>query len=315
MEVKDMGMTVETVNMLQDEMNKIPPEETAEEITAREAAEKTAADAKIKADADAKVIVDADAKKKEEEEAEKARIAAGGKPKTDEEEVNEARELREQLRVSTEALRKLAGDYERLNKIMLDKGLITEEEAKADKDKAAEAEALLQARQEKLNEMVAVMEVNPSYADVRQVCTQANFDDVIDAFARFYVKENGGKLQEVASNMEAEIFAEPNPYKKMYELVKKYHPKFTVVVDDKKKADEEAAKKVAADKKKKEDDDALKGKTKEQIAQETAANIGAGGTGGSGGAWTAAKIDGMDEEELKTVPKDIYNRYMLGLLK
>jgi hypothetical protein len=43
--------------------------------------------------------------------------------------------------------------------------------------------------------------------------------------------------------------------------------------------------------------------------------MGTGGTGGTGGAgWTAAKIDAMPEDELHTVPKDIYDKYLRGLL-
>lgn len=293
------GLTVEDVNAIQDEMNKIEPTKDEVDATAKATADaealkleeaKTAED-KAKADAEAKIAAEADK----------------GKEKADEE-VDDVRELKEQLRNNREALTKISADYQKLHKIMVDKGLLTEEEVTADKAKEAEIAAANAERQAKLTEMVTIMEVNPNYSDVRQVCTQGNFDDVIEAFSKFYVKENGGNLNEVASKMESEVWAEPNPYKKMYEIVKKYHPKFAVVDDSKTKEAADAAKKIA--------EEADKTKDKKVVdANPSAASLGAGGSGAGSSGWTSAKIDALDEDEIQSkVPKDIYDKYLKGIL-
>jgi len=296
-----MPLTVEDVNAIQDEMNKIGNDgKSAEEL----AAEAAAAEAKAKEDAakseEAKAVAekakaDEDAAKKAAEEKAKADEAAKGK--ADEEEVDDTRDIRQQLRESNAALKMLMGQYQKLNKVLEEKGLITEEEVKANKEAEEAASKLLQERTIKLNEMVAIMEVNPSYTDVRDVCSQANLDDLIEAFARHYVKEEGGDYNETVRKMEAEIWSEANPYKKIYELVKKFHPKY------------------AKPEEKKVDDKAVK-KDEKKVVEVTpsAANIGAGG-GGGGEGWTAAKIDALPEDELHTVPKDIYEKYLLGTLK
>jgi hypothetical protein len=191
---------------------------------------------------------------------------------------------------------------------MVDKGLITDDEIKATEAEESAAKAAYLERQSKLTEMVTIMELNPNYADVREVCSQGNLDDVVEAFSRYYIRENGGNLQEVSSKMEAEIWGEANPYKKIYELVKKYHPKFATKDDAAKQKDsEDAAKKIAAE--------ADKVKEKKVVdANPSAASIGAGGSGAGGTGWTSAKIDALPEDELNTVPKDIYDKYLKGTL-
>jgi hypothetical protein len=290
------GLTVEQVNEMQDEMNKIDDGDAEAAKVAEDAAkleEVKAAEDKAKADADALKI-------KEEE---------GGKAKDDkEEDVDVVRELKEQVRASNEALRKVTGDYQKLQKVMVDKGLITDDEIKATEAEESAAKAAYLERQSKLTEMVTIMELNPNYADVREVCSQGNLDDVVEAFSRYYIRENGGNLQEVSSKMEAEIWGEANPYKKIYELVKKYHPKFATKDDAAKQKDsEDAAKKIAAE--------ADKVKEKKVVdANPSAASIGAGGSGAGGTGWTSAKIDALPEDELNTVPKDIYDKYLKGTL-
>lgn len=290
------GLTVEQVNEMQDEMNKIDDGDAEAAKVAEDAAkleEVKAAEDKAKADADALKI-------KEEE---------GGKAKDDkEEDVDVVRELKEQVRASNEALRKVTGDYQKLQKVMVDKGLITDDEIKATEAEESAAKAAYLERQSKLTEMVTIMELNPNYADVREVCSQGNLDDVVEAFSRYYIRENGGNLQEVSSKMEAEIWGEANPYKKIYELVKKYHPKFAAKDDAAKQKDsEDAAKKIAAE--------ADKVKEKKVVdANPSAASIGAGGSGAGGTGWTSAKIDALPEDELNTVPKDIYDKYLKGTL-
>jgi len=231
---------------------------------------------------------------KKEVEGEKKEDADGAKKEEEDDGPDLVRELREQLRQSTDALRKVSSDYQKLHKVLVDKGVLSDEEVAASKAEEEAINKAIQERQVKLGEMVEIMELNPAYTDVRQVCTQSNFDDLIDAFARFYVSRNGGNLQEVATNMEREIWEEPNPYKKMYEMIKKYHPKF---------AKKEEAKKDEGEKK------------EEKKVTPSAANIADGGSGAGGSGWTAAKIDALDEDQLHTVPRDIYDKYLKGLLK
>lgn len=293
------GLTIEDVNTMQDEMNKIGDEALSD------AASAAAEAAKLE---EAKAAEEAAAKAKEEADKKEA-IAAKKDDSKPEDEIDTIRELKEQLRANQEALRKITGDYSKLHKTMVDKGLISEDEVKESEAEEAQRQAAFTERQGKLVEMVTIMELNPSYADVRQVCSQGNLDDIVDAFARYYVKENGGSMQEVAAKMEMEIWAEPNPYKKIYELVKKYHPKYAVVDAEKdavKKAEDDA-KKIA--------DEADKVKNKKPVdATPSAASIGAGGSGVGSGGWTSAKIDALPEDELSKVPKDIYDKYLKGTL-
>jgi hypothetical protein len=292
-----MGLTVEEVNEMQDEMNKIGDDEGSE--TDAKAVEDAAKLAEAKVADDAKIAEDA------------AKAKGVDDKKAEGDEVDILRELKEQVRASNEALRKATGDYQKLQKIMIDKGLITDEELELSKAEEASAQAAFAERQNKLNEMVTIMELNPNYADVRTICSQGNLDDVVEAFARYYVKENGGNLTTVSEEMEKEIWAEPNPFKKIYELVKKYHPKYAVKTDEseasKVKEAEEAAKKIAAEA------DKVKEKKVADVTPSAAA-IGAGGSGSGGGGWTAAKIDALDEDQLGTVPKDIYQKYLVGTL-
>jgi hypothetical protein len=303
------GLTIEDVNQIQEDMNPIGDVGEGGKILENVSDEAKAAEDAAKL-ADAKAAEDA--KAKEEADA-KAKEAEDSKGKNLEEEVDPVKELKEANRLLTENLQKVTADYQKLTKRMIDKGVLSEEDVEADKKVEAENLRAFNERQAKLSEIVAVMEVNPTYQDVRTVCTQANLDDIVDAFARYYVKENGGKLQDVALQMEQEIWAEPNPYKKIYELVKAYHPKFKVAEkkDDsdaaKLKEAEDAAKKIAAEA------DGVKEKKVVEVTP-SAANIGAGGSGAGSGGWTSAKIDALDEEDLKTVPKDIYDKYLANQL-
>jgi predicted flap endonuclease-1-like 5' DNA nuclease len=296
----NMGLTVEEVNEIQDEMNRIDLDEPVEKIPKEE----PKAENEEGKPEEAKPSEEKPKEEAPKEETKKDET--GSKAKEEEEDLDDVRELREQLRASQNALKKITGDYQKLNKILIDKGLITEDEAKATEEEEAAAQAAFQARQEKLQEMVSIMEINPDYKDVREVCSQRNFDDVVEAMARFYVKENGGKLPDVIESLEKEVWSEPNPYKRIYTLVKKYHPKYVVKGDTKKV--EEDAKKIA--------EEADKAKPKKAVeANPSAASIGAGGGGTGGGGWTAARIDALPEDELQTVPKDIYDKYLRGELK
>lgn len=289
------GLTIEMVNEMQDEMFKIDGEDKPSTETEPKVEVKTAKVEEPK--------VDGTETKEEVAVVEKKVEVPDGKAKEDD--VDIIRELKEQVRASNAALKQAISDYQKLQKVLIDKGVISDEEVKADAEAAEAAKAAFAERQNKLIEMVTIMELNPNYADVRQVCSQGNLDDVVEAFSRYYVKENGGNVQETVAQVEKEIWAEPNPYKKIYELVKKYHPKYAEPVAPAKPAED--LKKVAAE--------ADKVKEKKVIeATPSAANLGVGGSGAGGGGWTAAKIDALDEDKLNTVPRDIYEKHLLGKL-
>lgn len=272
------GLTVEGVNSLQDEMNKLD-EMLGDDDSAKVGKPKTEGKEPAPKASDEKPTEDTKAETKDDRD-------------------DIIRELRDSNRRMEESLKSITGEYQKLQKVMLDKGVITEEEAKQSEAEKAAATAAYNERQNKLMEMVAIMEVNPSYVDVRQVCTQGNLDDIVDAFSRFYVKENGGNQREVAAQMESEIWQELNPYKKIYELVKQYHPRYAPKEESKDgKATTETKEKKVVD------------------VTPSAATIGSGGSGTGSGGWTSAKIDELPETELHTVPKDIYEKYLMGQLK
>jgi hypothetical protein len=309
------GLTVEMVNEMQDAMNKIGDDEESKSADASKAADASDKSDKAKPDEDAAKAADAkDEGKKDGDDTNKDKKDEG---KEGDEGEDTVQSLREQLRESNAKLRSVESNYSKLHKTLVDKGVITAEEIEADKKEEEAAEAAYKERQDKLNEMVSLMEINPNYADVRAVCTQGNLDDLVDAFSRFYVKENSTpdnplKVADVAAKMEQEIWAEANPYKKIYELVKKFHPKYAVAAEKKEEKKEdvkEDAAKIAADA------DKVKGKDGKVVdANPSAANLGAGGSGAGTTGWTSARIDALPEDELHTVPRDIYDKYLKGTL-
>jgi len=231
----------------------------------------------------------------------------------------EVRELRELTRSQKIQLDRVQREYERVNKLLKEKGLIDEDDEKARKDADDTARAVYDQRVAVLGDMLEVMKVNPKYEDVEEVVSQRNFDDMVTAMAKFHVSKNGGDLSEVMTEVEREIWALPNPYKYMYDMVKKFHPAY---VQPKEKAS--IIKEVQEALGQKPDSDG-KGKESEKGKVETkGAKIkdqvpslqdlpGAGGK--DGGGWTSARIDAMDEEDLHTVPRDIYEKYLAGALQ
>jgi len=144
--------------------------------------------------------------------------------------------------------------------------------------------------------MLGTMRIIPGYEDVDEVVSQENFDDIVAAYAQYYVKQNGGKLGDVIKEVENEIWKKPNPYSYMYGIIKKHHPKYAEI------------EKPAAEKK------AVK---EEEVAPSLQKTSG-GGSVNDGAGWTAAKLDEMDEDEIIAFKKsnpDIYAKYMRGELK
>ena len=142
-----------------------------------------------------------------------------------------------------------------------------------------------------LDILLETMEQNAKYVDIREVCSRENFDDIFEAIATESTK-GGGNFDETLLDAELSVWSKSNPYKYMYELIKKYHPNY---------AEKEGA---AAPGSKKSG-----GKVPEKVkAPGTIADKGGDSNLKSG--WTAKRINDLPEEELHTVPREIYEKYM-----
>ena len=156
-------------------------------------------------------------------------------------------------------------------------------------------------RSDALVDMVELMELNPKFEDVKEVCTKSNFDDIFEMAATTISRNENRDFNEVLIQLELEVWKKANPYKYMYGIIKENHPKYKGKEAPKPAATTkppETAKKVLE-------------------AKEAPGSIAALGAGDnlSSGVWTAAKIDDLEENELHQVPKDVYQKYMMGKLK
>jgi len=151
--------------------------------------------------------------------------------------------------------------------------------------------------------LIDTMELNPKFADIRNVCTQDRLEDLLEVAAKSVAESDGGDPLEIQLAMEVDVWSKPNPYKYMHALIKAHHPDFAAPPD---------AKDALEGKDKGEGDKGEHGK-KAAAAPGTIADKGAGSAKDTAG-WTAAKIDALPEDELNTVPKDVYDKYMDGKL-
>ena len=151
-----------------------------------------------------------------------------------------------------------------------------------------------------LTTLVEVMELTPTYADIRSVCSQSNFNDVFDAVGEAVAQKEGKDANIAALEAELAVWKMPNPYKYMYGLIKKYHPSYATVEPESKPTDTVPA--------------VVPGKTaKELIPAKAPTSLAAvPGTTEPSNAWSAERIDALPEDQLDTVPKDIYDKYLAG---
>ena len=150
---------------------------------------------------------------------------------------------------------------------------------------------------EVLETLVATMALNPKYADIEDVCTRQNFDDIFEAAALDLVEKEGGDVATAQLAIELNVWKKANPYAYMYDIIKKYHPNFAetkAVVEPKEEKKEKVKEKKPAE------------------APLSALDISRGGGDKKAGEWTAEKIDNLSETELSKVPKDIYEMYLRG---
>ena len=141
-----------------------------------------------------------------------------------------------------------------------------------------------------LDILLETMEQNSKYEDIREVCSRENFDDIFEVIAADATK-NGGNFDETLLEVELNVWNKPNPYKYMYDLIKKYHPSYVVKEGTAEPGD--------------------KGKGKVPVKANAPGTIAdKGGDSNLKGGWTAKKIDNLPEDELHTVPREIYDKYM-----
>ena len=217
----------------------------------------------------------------------------------------EVRDLRQMLRTSKRELTQTQAKFTRLStkpaKSEEEEGEEEGEEGKK-KQPLSKVEELQEAiaeigtvRGANLDILLETMEQG-RFSDVKEVCSRANFDDIFEAIASEVVKEKGGNLDEALLDVEYNVWNRANPYSYMYDLIKKYHPTYVKVEAEAKGEGEKD-----------------KGKKKEPAkAPGSIGNL--GGDSSAKGGWTTAKIDALPEEELDTVPKEIYDKYFRGEL-
>lgn len=223
---------------------------------------------------------------------------AGEAEKAAEEETGDAvdvKVLRQITRDQKKEILRLQEAIDRQEKVLKEKGLVSEEDTEA----VEEEKRLREARLVQLDTLAEVMRVNPKYEDLDEVVSEAHFDDYVEAVAKSYVEKNGGNVDKVAQAVAEKIWSLSNPYKFMYDEIKKWHPDYQKT----KKAD--AASEATSDKK--------NGEDKQVKIPGSLSDI--PGSSGKGGGWTAARIDAMDESELDKVPPEVYEKYLRNELK
>lgn len=252
------------------------PEETVETK-----ADETVADTTVVKDAEAVV----------EEKIEDAKVAGASAA-----EINELRGLLRELRNDNISLKARLSAAERVQKG--DFGTEGADEKLSDLE--VYQEAYSKAAQRDFSEILAVMDVNPKFEDLAEVCTNANFEDMFENVARFRSEKNDTDFNVELMKVKSEVWSLPNPYKYMYGVIKEHHPKFAVK-ETKETETKETTEKVTA---------------KEVVTKKVVTAPGSVASMGGGdetqGGWTAEKIDNMPESKLHEVPKDIYKKWLAG---
>lgn len=210
------------------------------------------------------------------------------------------RELRQILRQQKKDMVIMQSKLDRLSKKAAPKTeeeeLFGEDDSKESSEELSEIEQvqvelsqLAQVKTPVLETLVEMMELNPAYSDVREVCSQSNFSDMFSSVGDAVAEKEGVDPTLAAMQAELSVWRMPNPYKYMYDLIKKYHPNYAKKEEPKPELD----KKKLPDK-----------------APTSIANV--PGENKPDNKWTSARIDEMPEEELHKVPEDIYEKYLAG---
>lgn len=209
---------------------------------------------------------------------------------------DELTQLRALLRKQNQELRKLKTQTEKTQRSLQEQGVLEE----PSEEEAAEIQKANEAKMAQLETVLEVMRLNPKYEDVDTVVTQSRFDDMVEGFANVIAREQGGSPDNYIDAVNQKIWTMANPYRFMYEKIKENHPDFAQKEDTK--------------------ETATPGKTEKkppEPATKTPTSVSnfAAGDNDSQSGWTAARIDALPEEELSKVPRDVYDKYLQGILK
>lgn len=260
-------------------------------------------------DSKAKEDGEKDSKAASETEEEKEKEDAEDEDKTGEETVfsqaDEVSELRGLLREQKREISLLKAKQTRVDKRT---SKVIDEETGEEKDideELSPIETKIEARNELSTQRGAGLEImleqmsdTKKWGDVKEVVTEGRVEEIIDVISSHITKEQGGELEENRLDVELSIWSIANPYKYLYDLLKKNHPDFNT--EEKK------------EEKKETETDSTEKKKEPAKANDSIGNL--KGSGDKSG-WTAAKIDAMDEMDLRDVPKEVYDSYLRGELK
>jgi len=180
-----------------------------------------------------------------------------------------------------------------------DEGGVPPEDLSTVEQLSATLTQLGQERGAQLDLLAETMSEMTKYQDIYDVCTKENFADMFDVMGQHLAQQERIPVDEASMRAEISVWMMANPYKHMYGLIKEHHPKYS-------KDETETETEVETEPK-------PKPKPKEAAAAPKSIASMGGGDSGKGG-WTAAKIDALPEDELGTVPRDIYKKYMEGEL-
>ena len=203
---------------------------------------------------------------------------------------SEIASLRVLLKEQSSALDDSKDKFKQLEQKLVDEGTL--EKGELDSSSSGGELNAIRAKLETLEEVV---KMNPKFEDYDVVVSTAHYDSTIEAMARLVQQEDGGTLTERIKDVEAYVWNMPNPFTYLYETIKGNHPAYKAAA-----VDVDAAGKVKPK---------VKPKDKKEVSP-SLSNLDGGG-GGKGG-WTAVKIDALAEEEISTVPPEVYEKYMQG---
>lgn len=215
---------------------------------------------------------------------------------------NELELMKRSSREQSGKIDQLLADNETLRKTLTDNNLIEIPE-----NVEVPADPVQQMRDMQVSGYAETMRLSEKYSDIDEVVSQDKVDQILSAAAMNLVQTQGMSAQEAQEKINDYVWnQQTNPYKYLYETVKKYHPAYK---EPEVPAETEEAKALRL---KKEAD--AKDPTKQQPVAPSITGVPGGGEGDKGG-WTAAIIDALDESDIHKVPKAVYDKYMANELK
>lgn len=218
----------------------------------------------------------------QEEGGEPSPDAATGEP--GDREATAETNYRQLLREQAIELRQANERADRLENVLKERGILGNEDIESIN---AEPEVNA-ARQTQLEGFLETMKLSAKYDDVDEVVSQQHHDEFVDALTQSVAKEQGISYKDAYGAVMEHIWdKQTNPYRYLYDNIKLYHPAYKSAAPGKKE-------------------------TKPPVnVEKTAPSISdVGGGSASKGGWTMTKIDNMPEDELNSVPKDVYDKYL-----